>query len=240
MQALDLFLMFLLYSSAGWVWEVTLYAVRDHKVVNRGFLFGPLCPIYGCGAVLSVLLMYGRVTNPFLIFLLGMTVCTALEYGTHYLLEKFFHTTWWDYSKVRFNLHGRVCLPCSLAFGACITALLCVVQPLVDTLLGAIPQPVKYALAGVCYTLLVADLTLALTGLLDLNKRLKALQETIVASLQKNVDTNVEKQKLLSEQLEQRLAELSKHRLIKSFPRIRSNRYAEALRAVLEKRKTKR
>ena len=97
------------YSVVGWIYESTLCSVRAHKFINRGFLNGPYCPIYGWGAVLDILIL-GKVQNPVLLFFLGAIVTCSLEYFTSYIMEKLFHARWWDYSKRKFNINGRVCL----------------------------------------------------------------------------------------------------------------------------------
>ena len=112
------FFWFLIYSFLGWLSETLLYMLRDGKVVKRGFLFGPLCPIYGFGAGLCIMLLYGRVHNVFYVFLLGMLLTSTLEYLTHFFMEKIFHAMWWDYSNRRFNIRGRIYLKGCLLFGA--------------------------------------------------------------------------------------------------------------------------
>ena len=85
---INYFLWFVFYSVSGWIIETLLFAVRDKKSVKRGFLFGPLCPIYGTGAVVCTLIMYGRITNFFVLFIAGLVLCDTIEYVTHYVMEK--------------------------------------------------------------------------------------------------------------------------------------------------------
>lgn len=85
-----MFLWLLFYSFAGWVYESILCSITERKWVNRGFLYGPLCPIYGSGAIL-ILLALGRLTNPLVLFLSGMALCSILEYAVSWLMEKLFH-----------------------------------------------------------------------------------------------------------------------------------------------------
>ena len=103
------FLWFLFYSFVGWMYESILVSCQQHRLVNRGFLNGPLCPIYGTGAILGVAIL-GNVHNPIIIFLISMVGATILEYTTSCVMEQLFHARWWDYSNFRFNLQGRVCL----------------------------------------------------------------------------------------------------------------------------------
>ena len=107
---INCFLWFIFYSVIGWITETLIFAIRDKKSVKRGFLFGPLCPIYGTGAVVCYLLLYGRVTNFFALFGIGLLLCDTIEYITSFVMEKAFHAKWWDYSNQKFNIKGRICL----------------------------------------------------------------------------------------------------------------------------------
>ena len=111
------FLWLMIYSVIGWIYESTICSIGQRKLINRGFLNGPYCPIYGTGAVL-VLLVLGRIQNPVLLFFAGAVLTCSLEYLTSWLMEKLFHARWWDYSKRKFNIGGRVCLIGAVVFGA--------------------------------------------------------------------------------------------------------------------------
>ena len=94
-----LFLWFLLYAFIGWVYESVLVSVSERRWVNRGFLNGPLCPIYGCGAVLAIVLLHD-FTNPIEIFLISSFGASILEYITSWGMEKLFHARWWDITAI--------------------------------------------------------------------------------------------------------------------------------------------
>lgn len=111
------FLFFFLYSFFGWILEVSCKLISDKKFINRGFLIGPYCPIYGCGAVAITLLLQKYFDDPFTLFIMTMLVCSVLEYSTSYVLEKIFQTRWWDYSKKKFHINGRICLETMVPFG---------------------------------------------------------------------------------------------------------------------------
>ena len=102
-------LLFFVTAMLGWVMEVVCKLIQFHRFINRGFLIGPYCPIYGFGSVLITLLLSRYAESPVVVFLMGMIICGTLEYLTSYLMEKLFHARWWDYSQKRFNLNGRVC-----------------------------------------------------------------------------------------------------------------------------------
>ena len=99
-----LLLWFLLYSCVGWVYESVLVSVLERRWVNRGFLNGPICPIYGAGAVLGILLLSGLRDHPVIIFLISALGASVLEFVTSWAMEKIFHARWWDYSDYRFNI----------------------------------------------------------------------------------------------------------------------------------------
>lgn len=133
------FMMFMFYSVAGWLMEVTLGLIEKHKFVNRGFLIGPYCPIYGVG-VLSVSLLLKNVTdNIILLFLLSTLICGTLEYLTSYLMEKIFKARWWDYTRRKFNINGRICLETLIPFGIISVLVICFVNPWLIEKLEDIP-----------------------------------------------------------------------------------------------------
>lgn len=186
------FFTFMIYSIAGWIMETLLFLIRDKKAVKRGFLFGPVCPIYGTGAVLCTAVLYGRVNNIFLIFLYGLLLCGSLEYITHFLLEKIFHAMWWDYSSRRFNIRGRVYLNGLLIFGLGSVLIVKVLQPLVFKLIGIMPHNVLYIICFVLYSILIFDVATTISDLKDSVKFLKLVQSEIIDLTQKGVDEGEE------------------------------------------------
>ena len=111
------FLLFIIYSVAGWCMEVFCKLLECKKFINRGFLIGPYCPIYGYGALLITFLLKKYIDDPIALFVMAIVVCGTLEYLTSYLMEKLFKARWWDYSHRKFNLNGRVCLGTIVPFG---------------------------------------------------------------------------------------------------------------------------
>lgn len=125
------FLYFIIYSFIGWLMEVVLKSKDEHKFVNRGFLIGPICPIYGFGVLLIILLVGNSKSDLLAVCLKSILVCSVLEYFTSYFMEKLFHARWWDYSKNKYNINGRICLETMLPFGILSTIVIYVVHPLV-------------------------------------------------------------------------------------------------------------
>ena len=110
-------ILFFAFSFLGWLMEVMVVIFKERKIVNRGFLIGPCCPIYGFGGLIMTLLLQNIKNNPIILFLLSLLICSVLEYGTSYVMEKLFHARWWDYSNRKFNINGRICLTNMIAFG---------------------------------------------------------------------------------------------------------------------------
>lgn len=111
------FLLFLAYSFLGWLMEVIGKLITLKKFINRGFLIGPYCPIYGTGAILITFLLKKYIEDPITLFIMAILVCGILEYLTSYFMEKIYHARWWDYSQRKFNINGRVCLNTIIPFG---------------------------------------------------------------------------------------------------------------------------
>lgn len=169
-------LCFTFYSMLGWLCETIWCSIGNRKLVNRGFLSGPWCPIYGFGAGL-ILSVTGLVPqNPLLIFVLSMLAATGLEYFTGWLLEKLFQTRWWDYSQKRFQIKGRVCLGNSLLFGLMGLAATLLIHPAVKLLFGRIPAEYLRILTSLILVLFILDLVHALVSITKLKERLNALK----------------------------------------------------------------
>ena len=111
------FLLFMIYSFAGWCMEVIGKLIQYKRFINRGFLIGPYCPIYGTGAILITFLLKSFTSNPLVLFIMAILVCGTLEYLTSFFMEKLYHARWWDYSQKKFNINGRVCLDTIIPFG---------------------------------------------------------------------------------------------------------------------------
>ena len=111
------FLLFIIYAVIGWCMEVICKLIQYKKFVDRGFLIGPYCPIYGVGALLITFFLNKYVQDPVVLFVMAVVVCGILEYLTSYFMEKIYHARWWDYSSKKFNINGRICLSNLIAFG---------------------------------------------------------------------------------------------------------------------------
>lgn len=171
---LDAYFYFIVYSIAGWLCEDVYVGIGKRKFVNRGFLYGPYCPIYGCGAliVLYPLMLLGDY--PVLVFFGGMILTSALEYFTSWLMEKLFHEKWWDYSTYKFNINGRVCLLNSTLFGLMSLVVVFGIQPFVERWARSIPLQTMEIFLGAFTVCFVTDLIVTCVHLI---KRRNVLQK---------------------------------------------------------------
>ena len=147
----------MILACSGWIMEMILQVVQRHKIVNRGFLIGPYCPIYGFGGLFITLFLTQFKEHPILLFFMAVMVCGILEYLTSYFMEKIFHARWWDYSKKKFNLHGRICLGTVIPFGIMGIIVIYLVNPFVFAILSNVPENVLNMIAATLATLLLID-----------------------------------------------------------------------------------
>lgn len=150
------FLYWLAYSFAGWVWETGLSVVLRKRFEDRGMLNGPICPIYGFGGLLVVVLLHD-VNNPLSLFLSSGVLACTLEYASSWAIEKLYHMRFWDYSGKPFNINGRVYLNGFLAFGAGATCIKLVVQPWMSDIVRSWPIWLLHAVAGLSFIVVVID-----------------------------------------------------------------------------------
>ena len=178
-------LIFLAYSFLGWVCESIWCSIGTKKLVNRGFLKGPWCPIYGFGGIIAVVATQGITAYPLLVFAVTMVACSVLEYFTGWLLETLFKTTWWDYSKRKFNLKGRICLRNSLLFGLLGAAMVYFIHPTVLKVIGLLSPKVQWGLAAGTLLVFFADFLYSLSVVTNLGQKLEDLRLAI-EELEKN------------------------------------------------------
>lgn len=155
------FLLFIIYSFCGWLMEVIVTILQRRKLVNRGFLVGPICPIYGVGAVLLSLIL-GQAENWFAIFCVGVVGSAILEYFVSFLMEKLFRVRWWDYADRAFNLNGRICLESAISFGLIAIIIIKCATPFFLWLFSTMPIWLVCTLAILLLAWLIADIALSL------------------------------------------------------------------------------
>ena len=170
-------LFFLLYSLIGWIWESSYVSIKKHCFVNRGFMHGPMLPIYGAGALCILLSTLPVSEHVVLIFLVGMVSSTILEYITGAVMEKLFQVRYWDYTNQRCNLKGYICLSSSLAWGAFSVLLVKLIHPPISNLVRQIPEYLTQNLVLVLLTGGTVDFTLSFIEAIELRDMLERFAE---------------------------------------------------------------
>lgn len=188
-------LFFFIYSFIGWVWECCFVSVRKRRWVNRGFMYGPMLPIYGFGA-LAVLISTIRVRDSIpLIFLFGMVGATLLEYVTGAVMERLFNVKYWDYSNQKYNLNGYICLTSSLGWGLFSVLLVKFVHVPIEGAVLKIPTIIAEGIAFVLTVAAAVDVTQSFNDAMDLKRILAQLEES-----KKQIRKIQEKLKVASEE----------------------------------------
>lgn len=177
MQLYNFMWIVLIYGFLGWCGEVAFAAVKHGNFVNRGFLNGPVCPIYGFGVLIVTVALSPIADNIPLLFIGSVIFTSLLEFVTGFILERFFHEKWWDYSNVRFNVKGYICLRFSLLWGGAATLIVLFLHPSIMWLVGKIPIKIGVLLLCILSAAFIADLVFTLIGILGLPKRMKAINE---------------------------------------------------------------
>lgn len=181
-------LLFFIYSFLGWVWEVTINLVRKKKFINRGFLIGPYCPIYGYGVILITILLKKYNDDIVITFIMSILIAGILEYYTSLIMEKLFNARWWDYTYKKFNINGRVCLDCLLLFGVLACLIIYFVNPFFINILSIFKPPFVHILVA---TLVIGYITDNITSfkiimnLKDVSRALKDNTEELSNNVRK-------------------------------------------------------
>lgn len=240
-------LYFAIYSMLGWVCEVIYCSIPAKHFINRGFLNGPYCPVYGFGALIVIYILFPFTAYPLLVFTLATLLTSTLEYLTSYILEKSFNAHWWDYSKRKFNIHGRVCLLNSSLFGILCLVLVYLVHPIISNSISHILEPILPLIVMGFECLFCTDIVVTLYTIGSLKARIHSisdisstLKEKLAQFEQKQVSKlsslkNNEMISYLESELSKRLSKknILHKRLLDAFPHmqfIQFEEYVEKLR----------
>ncbi len=172
--------MFFIFSAIGWAVECTYRSLGERKIINSGFLYGPMCPIYGTGCLVFELILV-PLAQPIEkrlipVLLLGMVLADIVEYATSYIMEKLFNARWWDYSNNFLNLHGRICFKHTCYWAIFAFVYVYLIAPVYQYVLSFIPQNVRTIAVLVILAVLAVDLTLTVKAAADINKLMKKLK----------------------------------------------------------------
>lgn len=204
---------FLLFSMIGYVVEMIMCAIVDKKIANRGFFCGPIIPIYGVGSLLLIWILKPFRENILLVILLSMLITTTIEYFTGYALEKIFHNKWWDYSKEKFNLHGRICLKNTVLFGIGGPIILYILNPYMNDFLIQFKNSTLIGVTIFLFIIFLLDVTYSCIVAYNLRHRLIVVEDLKNEKLSKIPG-------MLERMLTSRVKGMKKFpkRLLKAFP----------------------
>ncbi len=258
---------FVIYAFLGWCCEVIFAAVTEGRFINRGFLNGPVCPIYGFGMLMTVFFLWRLRRNIILFFLGAALLTTLLEFFTGYILERFFHTKWWDYSDKPFNIKGYVCPEFTIIWGLGACMAVGAVHPFIYMSITKLPFIPGVIMLSVFVSAFIADtvitavnlagLTRRLNKLLELEKGLRIISDKLgenisdkaLAAKEKGgelIEEGRPKLKEIAADYEKKKAEYRKllesrnivhRRILKAFPKLKEGRYKAAFERFAEIKK---
>lgn len=203
----QLFILFMMYSFIGWIIEMVHQMLRDKKTINRGFLVGPYCPIYGFGAILMIVLLNRYLDEPITLFVMSIVIFSILEYFTSFIMEKLFKARWWDYTKYKFNINGRICLETMVPFGLGGLIAMYIVNPFFTQCLYKTPEVVLTIIYIILAIILIIDLALSSSIMVNITNTIKKVKKDNTEEI-----TNKVKELLLQKNY-------LKKRIIKAFPK---------------------
>jgi len=198
------FLLFIIYSFLGWLFEVIITYNKKEGFVNRGFLLGPYCPIFGVTALIMIVTL-SSIKNYFVLFFTAFVIASIVEYITSYLMEKIFKARWWDYSKEFFNLNGRICLGASILFGVFGISLLKIINPFILGNLSKLNINLINYLFYIIFPLFIIDIVISFNVILKVKKTFKFLKSDNTRDITEKVKEALNRKKLTK-------------RFIKAFP----------------------
>ena len=181
------FLIFIIYSFFGWVIEEVVVLIKNRKFVNRGFMIGSYCTVYGVAALVMIFLLGKYKEDILVLFILSIFISTFIEYITSYMMEKIFKARWWDYSKYKFNINGRVCLVNSLFFGIFGILLISYVHPFIENLVLSLEDKYFYVIATSLLTIFIVDFVNSFKITFKLKKSFQNLKKDSTEEISKRV-----------------------------------------------------
>lgn len=178
-QFSQIVLFFTFYSIAGWICETIYVSIGKRKLVSRGFMYGPYCPIYGFGGVIIMEATKSFLKWPWLVFLVAMLSAAILEYFTSWAMEKLFNMRWWDYSEQKYNLNGRICLKNLLLFGIMALFMSYLLNPAIENVISKITPEWQHMLANILVGMFIIDSVFTVEKLIKVSKRIQDTQADI-------------------------------------------------------------
>ena len=216
------FLIFIIYSFLGWIVEIIDMIFETKRLVNRGFLIGPYCPIYGVGALLMISVLSNYKDDIHIVFGMGLLMCGVLEYLTSYIMEKVFNARWWDYSNYKFNLNGRICLLNLVFFGVGGILVVCYLNPFILSVLNKIPDISLTIISIILLIIFVIDFCVSFKIIFEFKNITSNIKKDSTEEIKKRVKNIIEKKSILY------------RRLVESFPKfqLKLKKYNERLKRI--------
>ena len=186
--------LFFIYSFAGWLMETVRISIKEKKFVDRGFLIGPYCPIYGTGVLLITILLRKYSDDVWAMFFMSILICGILEYLTSYFMEKIFHARWWDYSRYKFNINGRICLRTMIPFGLLGLFIMYVSNPFFFSIIEKIPGNILNIICIVLMLIFLVDNIISFKIISNVNitsKKIKDNTEEINGEIAEEITEKV-------------------------------------------------
>ena len=230
---------FFIYSIVGWIWETFYNIATQKKWQNRGFLYGPLCPIYGVGGVAIPLVINafirikGAPPTWYQMFAISFVGSAILEYSTSYVMEKLFHAIWWDYSNMPFNINGRICLPASTLFGLAGVGILYGPYVWMNNLIAVIPPLAVEIIGYIAVAMVVCDVTLTVSMLTDFDNMIKMVYDNFNEYMDTAVNDMEERRELRTARNERRI-EIEKERIRQYIEESKEKRISQKASSVAE------
>ena len=195
------FIIFMIYSFIGWCMEVLTVLIPKKKFVNRGFLIGTYCPIYGYGCLLIIILLKNNLDDPLALFLKAIVICSLLEYFTSFFMEKLFNARWWDYSNKKFNINGRICLETMLPFGILACLVMYVLNPFFESKINLLPDLAVLIIAGILFVIYLVDNVVSFKIISGFSKTVKKVAKDSTEEITNKVRSVLKQKNILNKRL---------------------------------------
>lgn len=254
----ELITYFVIYSFLGWTMESIFRSIAEKKIINTGFLRGPFCPIYGIGAIIMLLFLKRFENNPILLGIIAVIVLTAWEYIVGVLLEKIFHTKYWDYSDHKFHFQGRICLTNSIYWGFLGVIFVKYIHPFIENIIGKIDKTLLQYIIAILFIIFLIDTVTSIIKVKNMKTTLEKIENINKEIKEKLKEIKVLKKEkeekiLATEGIQQLVEQLKKkrnktilrlyknvYRLKKAFPAINTKEITEILNQKIESKKKNR
>ncbi len=217
------FLLFFIYSVFGYILECTYCTIRNNIIIlNRGFLVGPYLPIYGFGALAITFFLNEYLRDPIVLFIMACFIATLLEYITSVVMEFIFKARWWDYSKEKFNVNGRVCLLNTVLFGFGGLIIMYLINPLFLLTLDSLKDILLIIIGIVFLTMFIVDIIVSSTTIYKLRTNSIRINKELQGEISKQLNARLHKNRYF------------KKRLLNAFPNVKNIKVYNKINEIIQ------